>query len=152
MQFAKLTDHLSVSPQLRPEDLKVAAAAGFRAIINNRPDGEAPDQPPSNALAAAARRLGLPYWHIPVVPGRLSPDRVEAFKEALTATAGPTLAFCRTGTRSASLWALASARHLVPDVILRTAADAGYDLEALRSQIDAASRHPPTDSEPERRR
>ncbi|MGO4525835.1 TIGR01244 family sulfur transferase [Microvirga sp. 2MCAF35] len=141
MPFAKLTDNLSVAPQLSPEDLQKAAAAGFRSIINNRPDGEAPDQPLSDTLAATAQRLGLAYRHIPVVPGQLSPEQVEGFKEALTAADGPTLAFCRTGTRSTSLWALASARHLAPDVILRAAAAAGYNLEALRPQIEAASRN-----------
>ncbi|WP_114944041.1 TIGR01244 family sulfur transferase [Microvirga calopogonii] len=140
MPFAKLNDKLSVAPQLNPEDLQDAAAAGFRSIINNRPDGEAPDQPSSDTLAAAAQRLGLTYRHIPVIPGKVSADQVEAFEEALAATAGPTLAFCRTGTRSTSLWALASARHLAPDVVLRTAAAAGYNLEALRPQIEAAAR------------
>ena len=146
MKIAKLTDNLSVAPQLSPEDLQQAAAAGFRSIINNRPDGEAPDQPSSDTLAAAAHRLGLAYRHIPVVPGQMSPEQVEAFKEALAAGTGPTLALCRTGTRSASLWALASARHLAPDVILRMAADAGYDLDALRPRIEAASRNPPPDA------
>ena len=140
MPFAKLNDNLSVAPQLSPEDLQEAAAAGFRSIINNRPDGEAPDQPSSDTLASAAQRLGLAYRHIPVVPGKVSADQVEAFEEALAATAGPTLAFCRTGTRSTSLWALAAARHLAADEILRTAADAGYNLEALRPQIEAAAR------------
>lgn len=140
MPFTKLTDNPSVAPQLSPEDLREAAAAGFRSIINNRPDGEAPDQPSSDTLAAAAHRLGLAYRHIPVVPGQLSPDHVEAFREALMSTTGPTLSFCRTGTRSTTLWALASARHLAPDEILRIAADAGYNLEALRPQIEAASR------------
>ncbi|MBA1154603.1 TIGR01244 family sulfur transferase [Microvirga mediterraneensis] len=140
MPFTTLTDNLSVAPQLSPEDLQQAAAAGFRSIINNRPDGESPDQPLSDTLAAAAHRLGLAYRHIPVVPGGISPDHVDAFREALTSTTGPTLAFCRTGTRSTSLWALASARRLAPDEILRIAADAGYNLEALRPQIEAASR------------
>ncbi|WP_262027386.1 TIGR01244 family sulfur transferase [Microvirga sp. Mcv34] len=146
MPFAKLTDNLSVAPQLRLDDLEQAAAAGFRSIINNRPDGEASDQPSSETLAAAAQRLGLAYRHIPVVPGQLSPEQVAAFKEALTAAAGPTLAFCRTGTRSTSLWALASAPHLSPDEILRIAAAAGYNLEALRPQIEAAARNRSADA------
>lgn len=140
MKIAKLTDNLSVAPQLMPEDLEAVAGAGFKAIINNRPDGEAPDQPRGEDLAAAAQRLGLAYRHIPVVPGQLSPSQVEAFETALTTTDGPALAFCRTGTRSTALWALASARHLAPDAILSIAAGAGYNLEALRPQIEAASR------------
>jgi uncharacterized protein (TIGR01244 family) len=140
MKIAKLTDNLSVAPQLMPEDLEAVAEAGFKAIINNRPDGEAPDQPRGEDLAATAQRLGLAYRHIPVVSGQLSPSQVQAFKDAVTTTEGPALAFCRTGTRSTTLWALASTRHLAPDAILSIAAGAGYNLEALRPQIEAASR------------
>ena len=139
MKLAKLTQNLSVSPQLTEKDLEEAAAAGFRSIINNRPDGEASDQPRSDVLEAAAKRLGLAYRHIPVVPGQLSGDQVAAFKAALTEMKGPALAFCRTGTRSTTLWALASARHLAPDNILATAAEAGYNLETLRPQLEAAA-------------
>ena len=141
-QPAKLTSNLSVSPQLTEEDLVEAAAAGFTSIINNRPDGEAPDQPRSEDLAATAKRLGLAYRHIPVVPGQFSADQIEAFKTVLTETDGPTLAFCRTGTRSTTLWALASARHLAPDAILATTSAAGYNLEQLRSQLDAVFAKP----------
>lgn len=141
MQPAKLTPNLSVAPQVTEKDLEEAAAAGFKIIINNRPDGEAPDQPRSEALAAAAKRLGLEYRHIPVVPGQVSVEQVESFTAALTETPGPALAFCRTGTRSTTLWALASARHLAPDAILSTAAGAGYNLEALRPRLEAASQN-----------
>ena len=139
MQPAKLTRNLSVSPQLTEKDLEAAAAAGFTSIINNRPDGEAPDQPRSEDLAATAQSLGLAYRHIPVVPGQFSADQIEAFKTALADTAGPALAFCRTGTRSTTLWALAAARHLAPDAILATTSAAGYNLEQLRPQIEAVS-------------
>lgn len=139
MQPAKLTSNLSVSPQLTEKDIEEAAAAGFKSIINNRPDGEAPDQPRSEDLAVAAQRLGLAYRHIPIVPGQFSAEQVEAFKTALTETDGPTIAFCRTGTRAATLWALASACHLAPDAILATTSAAGYNLEQLRPQIEAVS-------------
>ena len=140
MKSAKLTPNVSVSPQITENDLHEIARAGFKAVINNRPDGEAPDQPPSAALESAARRLGLAYRHIPVVPGQISDDQVDAFKEAVTSAGGPTLAFCRTGTRSTTLWALASARHLAPDAVLSKAAVAGYDLQALRPRLEAAAR------------
>jgi sulfide:quinone oxidoreductase len=139
MKVAKLTPDLSVAPQLTEKDLEEAAAAGFRSIINNRPDGEAPDQPRNEELAAAARRLGLEYRHIPVVPGQRPTDQVEMLRTYLSEAKGPTLAFCRTGTRSTTLWALASAHDLAPDVILNTAAVAGYNLEALRPQLEAAA-------------
>lgn len=140
MNPIKLTPSLSVSPQITPKDLEEAAAAGFTSIINNRPDGEAPDQPRNDELAATAQRLGLEYRTIPIVPGQMSDDQVAAFKKALADMKGPTLAFCRTGTRSAILWALASARDMAPEEILKTAASAGYDLDALRPRLEAASR------------
>jgi sulfide:quinone oxidoreductase len=107
MKIAKLTPFLAVSPQIAEADLGALAAQGFRAVINNRPDGEAEDQPESAALAAAAGRVGLEYRHVPVVSGKITDDDVAAFARALDAVKGPVLAFCRTGTRSTTLWALA---------------------------------------------
>jgi sulfide:quinone oxidoreductase len=136
MRTARLTPALSVAPQLSEVDMEQAAAAGFRTIINNRPDGEAPDQPPSESLAAAASRLGLQYRHIPVVAGEISPEQIDAFRNALAEAAGPALAFCRSGTRSTTLWALSEAGRLAPDEILKTANDAGYGLEHLRPRLE----------------
>ncbi|AWM87701.1 TIGR01244 family sulfur transferase [Microvirga sp. 17 mud 1-3] len=138
MKVSKLTPNISVAHQLVEKDLEEAAAAGFKAIINNRPDGEAPDQPRSEELSATAKRLGLVYHHIPVVPGQISTDQVEAFRTALGNADKPALAFCRTGTRSATLWALAASDRLSPNEILQTTSEAGYDLEALRPRLEAA--------------
>jgi sulfide:quinone oxidoreductase len=135
MRTARLTPTLSVAPQLTEADVEQAAAAGFRTIINNRPDGESPDQPSSDKLAAAASRLGLQYRHIPVVSGEISPEQIAAFRTALAEAASPALAFCRSGTRSTTLWALSTAGRLAPDEILKSAADAGYGLEHLRPRL-----------------
>lgn len=140
MNPIKLTPDLSVSAQITPEDLKEAAAAGFKSFINNRPDGEAPDQPRNDELAAAAQRLRLEYRAIPIVPGQMSDDQVAAFGTALTEMKGPILAFCRTGTRSTTIWALASAGDMPAETILKTAAAAGYNLDALRPRLEAAFR------------
>lgn len=139
MKAAKLTPNISVAHQLTEKDLEEAAAAGFRSIINNRPDGEAPDQPPSEELAVSAARLGLRYWHIPVVSGQVSDEQVEAFRAALSEAEKPALAFCRTGTRSTTLWALAASDRLSPNEILQTASEAGYNLEVLRPQLETVS-------------
>jgi sulfide:quinone oxidoreductase len=139
MKVTKLTPNISVAHQLTEEDLAEAAAEGFKTIINNRPDGEAPDQPPSEALAAAAKRLGLAYHHIPAVSGRISNEQVEAFRTALGGAEKPALAFCRSGKRSATLWALAASDRLSPNEILQTVSEAGYNLEALRPQLESAS-------------
>jgi uncharacterized protein (TIGR01244 family) len=104
MEITQLSEQMATSPQVRPEDLREIAASGFVGIINNRPDGEAPDQPSSLELQAEATRLGLAYWHIPVTPGAMTDQDVRDFSAALGEAEGPVLAFCRTGNRSTALW------------------------------------------------
>ncbi|MCF4165885.1 bifunctional protein tyrosine phosphatase family protein/NAD(P)/FAD-dependent oxidoreductase [Zavarzinia compransoris] len=135
----KLTPFLSVAPQITTGDVGSLSALGFRAIINNRPDGEGPGQPPSAEIAEAAKRLGLDYRHIPVVSGQVTDEAVAAFTAALEEVKGPVLAFCRTGTRSTTLWALSEAHHLSTDAIVEAAAGAGYDLANLRTRLDATA-------------
>jgi uncharacterized protein (TIGR01244 family) len=104
MNLTQLSPQLWVRPQLLPHEVAVVAAAGFKGIINNRPNGEAPDQPRSEELEAEAKRKGLAYWHIPVVPGQATEKDARAFAAALDAAGGRVVAFCRTGNRSADLW------------------------------------------------
>lgn len=110
MDFTWLTPRLAVGPQLTTDDIAAARAAGFSAIINDRPDGEEPGQPLSREIAEAARAGGLAYCHIPVVPGQITDDAVAAFAAALEAADGPVLAFCRTGKRAAALFERAAGR------------------------------------------
>ena len=119
MDIKQITPFLSVASQLSISDLGIASAQGFRTIINNRPDGEADDQPTSDELAGAAAALGLDYLYLPVVPGQVTDDDVAAYRDAEARIIGPVLGFCRTGTRAITLWALAEARHLDPAAILR---------------------------------
>ncbi len=98
-QFRPLTPAFSVAPQIGPADVAAAAAAGFRLIVNNRPDGEEPGQVGGADIAAAAEAAGLSYVAIPVSPGGFSPAQVEALTAAVDAAGGPVLAFCRSGTR-----------------------------------------------------
>jgi len=144
MQAKPLTPTLSVGPQLSLTDL-ASAAQRFRAIINNRPDGEEPGQPSSAEIEAEAKRLGLQYRHIPIVPGQFPDDSVRAFANALTELEGPVFAFCRTGTRSTSLWALTEAARGTANGALRAAAEAGYDLHALWPRLEQIAQHPPTE-------
>ena len=104
MEVTTLSDQISVRPQILPHQVADVAAAGFKGIINNRPDGETPDQPSSTELEAEARRRGLAYWHIPVVPGQAAEKDARAFAAALREAEGPVIAFCRTGNRSTGLW------------------------------------------------
>ena len=119
--------------QLTVGDVSQAAAAGIRLIVNNRPDGEEPGQPSSAEIEAAARAAGLDYRHIPV-DGGFPPETVAAMAEALDR--GPVLAFCRSGTRSTFLWALARARRGGPaEESVAAAAAAGYDLRPISAWL-----------------
>lgn len=137
MQIRPLTDQLSVSPQIALDDLAQLASAGFRSVINNRPDGEATDQPSSAQLAEAAARHGMGYRYVPVVPGQFDQGTIDAMAQALDALPPPVLAFCRTGTRSTSVWALQACRHTEADELLKIAREAGYDLGALAPRLRA---------------
>lgn len=132
----RLTPFIAVAAQLEPADMGTLAASGFRTVINNRPDHEGEGQPSSAAMQAAAEASGLDYHHLPVVSGQITDTDVEAFRTLLDQVKGPALAFCRSGTRSTTLWALAEAHHLDPDALLATARDAGYDLAALRPRLE----------------
>nr|WP_298145093.1 bifunctional protein tyrosine phosphatase family protein/NAD(P)/FAD-dependent oxidoreductase [uncultured Pseudomonas sp.] len=131
----RLSPFIAVAAQLQPADMGTLAAAGFRCVINNRPDAEGEGQPDSEEMAAAARASGLEYHHLPVIPGQIGDADVAAFGELLGRVRGPLLAFCRTGTRSCSLWALSEAHHLDPEVLLATAQGAGYDLTGLKPRL-----------------
>ena len=104
--MTKLTDKLSVRPQVTAGDIRMAKANGFAAIINNRPDDEEPGQPSAADNRAVAGAEGMGYTHIPVVPGQISEAQVRAFQKALSEAGGPVLAHCKTGLRSATLYVL----------------------------------------------
>jgi sulfide:quinone oxidoreductase len=127
----RLSDSLSVAEQVTAEDIATAHAAGFRSIICNRPDGEGDGQPPFAAIQAAAAALSMPAVYQPVISGKVGDEEASAFTREFAALPKPVLAYCRTGTRCTTLWALAEAKAGTPAaVILETAAAAGYDMVA----------------------
>ncbi len=135
--FRRITENVLVSPQLALADIAAAAALGVTTIVNNRPDGEEPSAPQGDAIADAAAAAGLSYVAIPVGHSGLSEPQVDAMIAAMEQTGGPILAYCRSGTRSTLLWALASAKQgQAPDAIARAAAQAGYDVSPIRAMID----------------
>ena len=99
MEFKKLTDTVSVSPQITPEDVKKIKDAGFRSIVCNRPDGEGNDQPTFEEIEMAAREIGLECLYQPVISGMVQDEQAEEFGRTLTHLPGPVFAYCRTGTR-----------------------------------------------------
>lgn len=135
-----IDDQISVAPQIAPEEIPALAAAGFTYVINNRPEAEEPGQPTGEAIARAAAAAGLGYAAIPVTPGGFSIQQVEAMAAALKEANGPVLAFCRSGTRSCNLWALASAHEGgAPDELIGKAAGAGYDISGIRPLLETLS-------------
>lgn len=136
--FRKIDDKTYASPQIGLAEVAYAKALGIGMIINNRPEGESDDQTPGADIEAAARDAGIAYVAIPVSHAGFSMPQVEAMQAAL-AQAGdaPVLAYCRSGTRSTLLWALAQARSgLDPDEIATKAAGAGYDISPIRATVD----------------
>jgi len=133
-EFRRVTDHFSVAPQISVEDVARAKQAGFSVIINNRPDGEEPGQPTSDAIKAACEAQDLIYAHAPVMG---PPTRAQAAvtHEALE-TGAAVLAFCRSGTRSIHTWALGQALEgAAKDDLFRLGQAAGYDLRPTLSTI-----------------
>ncbi|MFZ4690279.1 MAG: TIGR01244 family sulfur transferase [Polymorphobacter sp.] len=129
--FIALTPAISVAPQISPDDCALAAAQGFVAIVNNRPDGEQAGQPDCAVMRAAAEAAGLRYTAIPIDHTGFAMPQVEAMAVVLQA-GGPVLAFCRSGTRSTNLWALAAASlGEDPDTIVAAAAGGGYDVSGM---------------------
>ncbi|MDB5677707.1 TIGR01244 family sulfur transferase [Sphingomonas bacterium] len=130
-------DSISVAPQIQPEDIAAIKAAGFAAVVNNRPDDEQAGQPAGDAIRAAVEAAGLAYTAIPIGQGGFSHPQVAAMVDVLEDAQGPVLAFCRSGTRSCNLWALARARMGDdPQELIEKGAGAGYDLEGLRPLLD----------------
>lgn len=95
----------SVCGQIRVADVPLLAQQGYRAIINNRPDGEdGPDQPTSADIEAAALAHGMAYVHFPIHTMMVSPSVAKAYQDACAALPHPVVAFCRSGGRSAALF------------------------------------------------
>ena len=138
INWRQLSPNLSTSAQIRPENLASIAAAGFRSIIGNRPDNEAPDQPAWSDIADAAQANGLHARHIPVTAGPISDEDVALFHGALAELPAPMLAFCASGRRSTLMWALANPDGLATDEALAIAAAAGHDLELFRDRVASA--------------
>ena len=133
-----INDSISVAPQITVDDLAAIKAAGFSTIVNNRPDEEEAGQPSGDAIRAAAEAAGLAYVAIPITHAGFSHPQIDAMTTALTATEGPVLAYCRSGTRSCNLWALAAAKAgRNPDLLVTQAGAAGYDLSGMRPTLDA---------------
>jgi len=134
----KLSDKIYVAGQISPEEMHNFSEAGIGIIINNRPDGESDMQTPGDVIMASAQSQDINYFAIPVAGG-ISPEQVQAFRMVLENAGEPVLAYCASGTRSTILWALSQASTMETEEILKTAADAGYDLSRYVPMIESAA-------------
>lgn len=137
--FRKINDAFYASPQIDTAQVAEAKNLGVGLIINNRPEGESDDQTPGAQIEAAAKAAGIGYVAIPVTHAGFSAPQVDAMRAALDQAGGkPVLAYCRSGTRSTLLWALAEARAgRNPEELAASAANAGYDLAPIRALLDS---------------
>jgi len=136
-EFRRISDSFSASPQITEAQVAEARERGFRLIVNNRPEHEAEDQTPGPVIEQACRTHGLDYLAIPITHAGFSEAQIAALADALEASDGPVLGYCRSGTRSTFLWALSQARlGAGPDDIAAQASSAGYDVAPIRPLLD----------------
>ena len=135
--FRPLSETFLASPQILLDDLEQAKARGVTLVVNNRPDGEEPSAPQGDDIAQAAAAAGLDYIAIPIGHSGFSEVQVDQLIQALDAADGKVLGYCRSGTRSTLLWALAQAKlGTSPDAIAAAAGAAGYDVSPVRPMLD----------------
>ncbi|MEL7446398.1 MAG: TIGR01244 family sulfur transferase [Pseudomonadota bacterium] len=135
--FRTISDGFLASPQIAISDVELAKSEGVSLIVNNRPDGEEPSAPQGNDISMAAEAAGLRYVAIPVGHSGFSEVQIDQLVEALASADGKVLAYCRSGTRSTLLWALAQAKLGVsPDEIAKLAGQGGYDVSPIRPMLD----------------
>lgn len=129
MKINKITHEVAVSPQITVKDINTIKQYGFRSIICNRPDYEDDSQPLFADISDAAKNNGLVAEHLPVVSSTLyHPKNRQAFKRLINELPKPILAYCRSGTRCATLWSLSQLGDIAVDEILQLSRQAGYEV------------------------
>ncbi|MDF0602621.1 TIGR01244 family sulfur transferase [Psychromarinibacter sp. C21-152] len=142
MDIRHISPDLAVSGQIAAADVAELKAKGFRSVVCNRPDGEGGDQPSSEEIARAAEAQGLEFRYLPVVSGKVSDADAAAFGEALRELPGPVFAYCRSGMRSSTLWALSQAGTKPMTEILAATQAAGYDMHGVARRIANGGKTP----------
>ncbi|MCB9992339.1 MAG: TIGR01244 family phosphatase [Hyphomicrobiaceae bacterium] len=135
MEIIRINDHVSVSPQIAVEDVAILKQAGFVTIVNNRPDGEEEDQTPGAEIRKAVEAAGLKYVEIPMGRQGVNAQMIEETRNVLDNSQGPVFCYCRSGTRSTTLWALSQAGRMPAEEIIQAAADAGYNIRHLAGHL-----------------
>lgn len=135
MEVKSLTPEIGVTGQILASEIDAVAKAGYKTVICNRPDGEGNDQPLFHEIEAAAKQAGMTAHYLPVESGKVSDDDAVKFGKLMDGSAKPVIAFCRTGTRSVTLWSLSQAGRMPLPDILSKAKDAGYDMSGVVRRI-----------------
>ena len=138
MKPIAITKKLAVAPQPKPSDFQEFKRLGFTTVVNNRPDGEDPNQLGSAAEEAAAHAAGLDYVHIPVTSTGMTEEDARLPKETIERAPGPVVAHCRSGARSFYLWVLSGDLDSRTDAeLLAKATELGVDTDAARTWLAA---------------
>ncbi|MFT6169487.1 MAG: hypothetical protein ACJAR9_001606 [Celeribacter sp.] len=135
MDFNKINDQLTVSGQILPDDVSTLVERGFKTLICNRPDEEVEEALQSAAIEAVATSAGLNFLYLPIYPGQFTEETIGELSTAMKELDGPVYAYCRSGTRSCTLWALSQAGVLEADDIISQAAHGGYDLRGMAAYL-----------------
>jgi len=124
----QLDGKVMVSGQVAPHEVAELAQQGVTMLVNNRPDGEEPGQPPASEIEEAAAAAGIGYRFVPIIRG-IGPADVEEMQGAMReAGDGKLLAFCRSGTRSALAIALAKREEGASlEEVIQELNQAGFD-------------------------
>ena len=141
MDIRALTPSYAVSPQIETSDLAAIKAAGYVAVIDNRPDAEIPPFLHTETMRSAAEAAGLTFFANPIIGGMMTMENVTAQAAAIKDAGGPVLAYCASGNRSSIVWALAHAGKMPTDDLIGIPAGFGYQLEGLRGQLDAMAKN-----------
>jgi len=137
MQIVQINPSLSVADQIEESEVAALAAAGFKAVIDNRPDTEG--GAPAERIRAACERHGLAFFYQPVEFSTLSLADSDAFGQILRRCDSPVLAYCRSGRRSSALWALAVAPLVGAQAVIDRGKKARISLEELRPLLDQSA-------------
>lgn len=135
MKIAPVTKGFDVADQITPEDIPVLVKEGYKTLFCHRPDGEGADQPTFHEIEKAAEASGLTLHYLPVTSGKITDEDVDNFSAIIEDAATPVLAYCRSGMRAISLWALSQSHELSLTEILSAGKSAGYDLSGIISRI-----------------
>ena len=141
MQLKQVNPEFWVADQITAQDIELIAARGIKSVFCNRPDGEGPDQPNVIEIEQALKPYGIQIQYLPVVSGKVTDEQAEEFKQLYLQAQKPLLAYCRSGTRSITLWALSQVADQTLDQMLLIAKTLGYDLQGVVPRILKQSTH-----------